>query len=79
MFSTSSLTIVAIVVFASVVLYVVERYTRQKPIETADALKMAGLSGALTAGVLYTVGGDTDAVQSVVETAQDMFVGKPAF
>ena len=77
MFDTSSLTILAVVVFAAVVLYVVERYTRQKPIVALDAVKLAALSGALTGGVLYTVG-DSE-VAAVVETAQDMFVGKPEF
>jgi hypothetical protein len=78
MFSTSSLTILAIVVFATIVLNVVERYTRQKPIETADALKLGTLSAALTGGVLYAVG-DTEVISAAVETAQDMFVGKPSF
>jgi hypothetical protein len=78
MFSTSSLTILAIVVFATIVLYVVERYPRHKPIETLAALKLGGLSAALTGGVLYAVG-DTEVVAAAVESAQDMFVGKPAF
>jgi len=76
------LTIVGVVVFAVIVLYVVERYTRQKSVDVGDALKLGTLSGALTGGVLYAIGGDgsvASAVASVTETAQDMFVGKPSF
>lgn len=70
-------TILAVVVFAVVVIYVVERYTRQKPVEVADATKLAVLSAGITGGVLYAI--DTDAVATVAEAAQDMFVGKPSF
>jgi hypothetical protein len=71
------LTLVAIVVFAVVVIYVVERYTRQKKINFGSAMKLGVLSAGLTAGVLYAI--DTDVVATVTETAQDMFVGKPSF
>ena len=79
---TMDLTVVALVTFAVVVLYVVERYTRQKPIDTVDALKLGGLSAAITGGVLYTVAGagvDVPTVASAVEAAQEMFIGKPSF
>ncbi len=70
-------TIVAIVAFAAVVLYVVERYTRSKKIDALDGAKLGVLSAGLTGGVLYAIGDDT--IATVVETAQDMFVGKPTF
>jgi hypothetical protein len=72
-------TLVAIVAFAALVLYVVERYTRGKKIEVADATKLGILSAGLTGGVLYAVGGDAPTATSIVETAQEMFVGKPSF
>lgn len=71
------LTIVAVVTFAVIVLYVVERYTRDKKIEVADAAKLGVLSAAITGGVLYTIDGNV--VTTVVESAQEMFVGKPSF
>ena len=72
-------TIVAVVAFAAVVLYVVERYTRGKKIDALDGAKLGVLSAGLTGGVLYAIGGDDGTVAAVVETAQDMFVGKPTF
>jgi|LauGreDrversion4_2_1035121.scaffolds.fasta_scaffold900894_2 hypothetical protein len=79
-------TLVAVIVFATLVLYCVERYTRQKTIDLADAVKLSTLSGVLTGGVLYAVdGGDgvtsvaAEVLSSAVDTAQDMFVGKPSF
>lgn len=74
-------TIVAVVAFAAVVLYVVERYTRGRKIELADATKLGVLSAGLTGGVLYAVGGEEGAslITTVTESAQDMFLGKPSF
>lgn len=73
-------TILAIVVFAVIVLYVVERYTRQKPIEVGDAIKLGVLSAGITGGVLYSIDGDVPSVvAAVTDTAQEMFVGKPSF
>jgi hypothetical protein len=71
------ITLVAIVVFAVIVIYVVERYTRQKKINVGSALKLGVLSAGLTSGVLYAI--DEDIIATVTETAQDMFVGKPSF
>ncbi len=70
-------TIVGLVAFAAIVLYVVERYTRGKKIDALDGTKLGVLSAGLTGGVLYAIGDET--VATVVETAQDMFVGKPTF
>ena len=75
-------TIVAIVAFAAIAIYVVERYTRSKSIDTLDALKLGTLSAALTGGVLYTVSSADSSpaiLAAVSDTGQDMFVGKPSF
>jgi hypothetical protein len=72
------ITVLAIVTFAVIVLYVVERYTRNKQIEVLDAAKLGVLSAAITGGVLYTIDG-SEVVPTIVEKAQDMFVGKPSF
>lgn len=74
-------TIVGIIVFAVLVLYVVERYTRQKRINVGSALKLGILSAGLTTGVLYAIDGNdiSTVVASVTDSAQDMFIGKPAF
>jgi hypothetical protein len=81
MLDTSTLIILGAVVVGVVVLYVVERLTKQSPVMWTDALKLGGLSAAITGGVLYSVGGggESETVQSVVEHAQEMFVGKPSF
>lgn len=82
-FDSNTFTIIGIVVFATLVIYIVERYTSQKAIQTMDALKLSGLSAVLTTGVLYTVsgGGETIIAPAVAAAtaAQEMFVGKPAF
>lgn len=82
-FDSTTFTIIGIVVFATLVIYIVERYTSHKAVQTMDALKLSGLSAVLTTGVLYTVssGGESviaPAVQAAA-AAQEMFVGKPAF
>lgn len=76
-----NVTIIAIVAFAVIVLYVVERYTSQKQIHAADAVKLTTLSAAVTGGVLYAIeGGAVSAIpDAVTDVAQDMFVGKPSF
>ncbi len=66
----------------AIVLYVWERRTKQQPIEWVDAAKLAVGASGVAGGVAYAVGGPDDAlgaIQSVAETAQEMFVGKPGF
>jgi hypothetical protein len=73
-------TIVGIVVFAVLAIYVVERVTRQKKINAGSAIKLGVLSAGLTSGVLYAIDEDiVSTVTTIKETAQDMFVGKPSF
>ncbi len=70
-------TIVAVVVFAVAILYVVERKTRSKSIDTGDFIKLGALSGGITSAILYSIGDST--LSTVTEAAEDMFVGKPSF
>jgi hypothetical protein len=73
-------TIVGIVVFAVLAIYVVERITRQKKINAGSAIKLGVLSAGLTSGVLYAIDEDiVTTVTTIKDTAQDMFVGKPSF
>jgi hypothetical protein len=73
-------TIVGIVVFAVLAIYVVERVTRQRKINVGSAIKLGVLSAGLTSGVLYAIDEDiVTTVSTLKETAQDMFVGKPSF
>ncbi len=73
--------VVAIVVVASAILYVADRKTRGEPIEIPILAKIASFAGLATGGVVFALQSDTvlDAVASVSEGAQEMFVGKPAF
>jgi hypothetical protein len=71
------LTMVAIAAFVVGVLYVVLRMTQGKSVNTMDIIKFGGVSGGITAGVLYFM--ENGNVSTVTEAAQDMFVGKPSF
>jgi len=84
MLDTNLLIMIVVVAVGGVLVYIVERYTKKKPVEWMDAAKIALLSGAGAGGLLYAVGGDVEAVvASTVSTAsvavQDMFVGRPSF
>jgi hypothetical protein len=75
--------IVAVVAVVMTMLYVMDRRSKQAPIEVADAAKLALGASTIAGGVAYAVAGADDAVGSVVEavteTTQEMFVGKPDF
>ena len=71
------LTIVAIAALVVGVLYAVLKMTQGKSIDTTDIIKFGGVSGGITAGVLYFM--ENGNVSTVTEAAQDMFVGKPSF
>jgi TRAP-type C4-dicarboxylate transport system permease small subunit len=84
MLDTNLFIMIVVVAVAAVLVYIVERYTKKKPVEWADAAKVGLLSGAGAGGLLYAVGGDVESVvTSTVTTAsvavQDMFVGRPSF
>lgn len=74
--------IVAAVAAVMLVLYVMDRRSKQEPIEVVDAAKLALGASTIAGGVAYAVAGAEDAaglVESVAETTQEMFVGKPDF
>jgi hypothetical protein len=80
------LLIVGIVLAAAVALYIMERWSKGEEIVVADAGKIGIAASALTGGILFAVGGSEEAITlasdtatTVVDVAQDMFVGKPAF
>lgn len=73
--------VVAIVIIASIVVYLVDRKTRGEPIDPAILAKIASFSGLATGGVVFALQSDavSEAVTAVTDSAQDMFVGKPTF
>ena len=73
--------IVGVVMVVAALLYVVDRRARAQPVDYTDMGKIAGGSGVLATGILYSLGTETvtDAAETVASTAQDMFVGKPEF
>lgn len=74
--------VIAIVVVATVVLYVWDRRTKHQPVEWSDAAKLALGAGGISGGVAYAFGGSDDIAgiaEKVTTAAQDMFVGKPDF
>uniref|UniRef100_A0A6C0B5U2 Uncharacterized protein n=1 Tax=viral metagenome TaxID=1070528 RepID=A0A6C0B5U2_9ZZZZ len=83
MLDTNLLIVIVLVALAGMAVYAAERYTKKQPVDWADASKIGLLSGAGAGGLLFAMGGDTEAVvatASVASTAvQDMFVGKPSF
>lgn len=70
--------VVAVVAF---VLYIWDRKTKGEQIEWLDAGKLALGAGGVAGGIAYAVGAEdvADAVATVTEKAQEMFVGKPEF
>lgn len=70
--------IVGAVAIVVLVLYVMDRRGKEQPIDVMDTAKVVGGAGALTAGVVYALGG-ADAAEPVMTAVQDMFTGKPSF
>lgn len=89
MVDTNLIAVMAIVAVAAVCIYAVERYTRSKPIEWPDAAKIGAVSGAGAGGLVFALGGSSEALEmaavaagsvtSAAASASDMFVGKPSF
>jgi hypothetical protein len=76
--------IVGVVMVVAALLYVVDRRARAQPVDYTDMGKIAGGSGVLATGILYSLGTETvtdvaETMTSAASTAQDMFVGKPEF
>jgi len=70
--------IVGAVVIVSLVLYAIDRRSKEEPIEVMDAAKVGGGAGVLAGGVVYALGG-AEAAEPVMTAVQDMFTGKPSF
>jgi hypothetical protein len=70
--------IVGAVVAIVLILYVMDRRGKNEPVDVMDGAKVVGGAGALTAGVVYALGG-ADAAEPMVTAVQDMFTGKPSF
>ena len=70
--------IVGAVVVVAIILYAMDRRSKEQPIDVTDAAKVGGGAGILTAGVVYALGG-ADAAEPMVTAVQDMFTGKPTF
>jgi hypothetical protein len=70
--------IVGAVVVVAIVLYAMDRRSKEQPIETTDAAKVGGGAAVLTGGILYALGG-AEAAEPMVTAVQDMFTGKPSF
>ena len=70
-------TIVGVVILVTVVLYVWDRRTKHQAIDYMDAAKLAIGAGGIAGGVTYAMG--SDSIPDVMESVQDMFVGKPEF
>jgi hypothetical protein len=70
--------IVGAVIVVALVLYAMDRRSKEEPIDVMDAAKVGGGAGVLTGGVLYALGG-AEAAEPVMTAVQDMFTGKPSF
>jgi hypothetical protein len=70
--------IVGAVVIVALVLYAIDRRSKEEPIEIMDAAKVGGGAGVLAGGVVYALGG-AEAAEPVMTAVQDMFTGKPSF
>lgn len=70
-----------VVAVVAVLLYVWDVRSKQQAVSLADATKIAVGAGSLAGGVAYAVGGENlaEAIESVTESAQEMFVGNPGF
>jgi len=80
------ITYVAIgVALTCLVLYVLDRKSKEQPIEWDVALKLCSLGGMMSGGVAYAVSTPTSILDIAKEVtpevpiSQDMFVGTPTF
>jgi hypothetical protein len=70
--------IVGAVVIVAIVLYAIDRRSKEEAIDVMDAAKVGGGAGVLAGGVVYALGG-AEAAEPVMTAVQDMFTGKPSF
>jgi hypothetical protein len=75
------LAIAGVVAVLAIVLYIWDCKTKSESIDWFNATKLGIGAGGIAGGVAFAVGGDTivEAGSSVVDAAQEMFVGKPGF
>jgi hypothetical protein len=76
--------VVGVVMVVAALLYVLDRRAKAQAVDYVDLSKIAGGSGILATGILYSLGTETvsdvaETVTSAASAAQDMFVGKPEF
>ena len=71
--------VAGVVALLAIVLYFWDRRSKQQPVDVIDAAKLAVGVSTVAGGVAYAVTGVEDVVEQVVDTAQEMFVGKPEF
>jgi hypothetical protein len=73
--------VVGAVMIVAALLYVLDRRSNNVAVDYMDLAKLTVGAGAITGGVVYSIG--TDAIEQVAETVsastQEMFVGKPEF
>lgn len=73
------------VAITCIILYALDRKSRDEPIEWDVGLKLSSLGGMLSAGVAYAASAQTSILDIAKEVApeiavaQDMFVGSPTF
>jgi hypothetical protein len=70
--------VAGVVALLAIVLYVWDRKSKQQPVDVMDAAKLAVGASTVAGGVAYAVTGVED-IAEVVDTATEMFVGKPEF
>lgn len=70
--------VVGAVVVVAILMYVMDRRSKDQPIDTMDAAKLGGGAAVLSGGVLYALGG-AEVAEPMVSAVQDMFTGKPSF
>lgn len=70
--------VAGVVALLAIVLYVWDRKSKAQPVDVMDAAKLAVGASTVAGGVAYAVTG-VEEIAEVVDTAQEMFVGKPEF
>jgi hypothetical protein len=75
------LAIAGVVAVVAIVLYVWDCRNKAESVDWMNATKLGIGAGGIAGGVAFAVGGDAiaEASSSVVDAAQEMFVGKPGF
>ncbi len=71
------------VALVALIIYMLDRRSKEQPIEWDQAGKISLLSGLITSGVVFSTTADIpqtlENVKTTAESVQDMFVGTPSF